>query len=62
MSYHVYIQKDTEEVELKFPAPGESGNYQYAVCLRSHSCMDLDQMQLLKLEVHEAKCMPENHT
>uniref|UniRef100_A0A8C8BB28 Translocation protein SEC63 homolog n=1 Tax=Otus sunia TaxID=257818 RepID=A0A8C8BB28_9STRI len=49
------------EVELKFPAPGKPGNYQYTVYLRSDSYMGLDQIKPLKLEVHEAKPVPENH-
>uniref|UniRef100_A0A8C3H846 Translocation protein SEC63 homolog n=1 Tax=Chrysemys picta bellii TaxID=8478 RepID=A0A8C3H846_CHRPI len=49
------------EVELKFPAPGKPGNYQYTVYLRSDSFMGLDQVKPLKLEVHEAKPVPENH-
>ncbi|PKU47840.1 hypothetical protein llap_1879 [Limosa lapponica baueri] len=53
--------KDDEAVELKFPAPGKPGNYQYTVYLRSDSYMGLDQIKPLKLEVHEAKPVPENH-
>ncbi|OXB67973.1 hypothetical protein ASZ78_006609 [Callipepla squamata] len=49
------------QVELKFPAPGKPGNYQYTVYLRSDSYMGLDQIKPLKLEVHEAKPVPENH-
>uniref|UniRef100_A0A8C3FFN3 SEC63 homolog, protein translocation regulator n=1 Tax=Chrysemys picta bellii TaxID=8478 RepID=A0A8C3FFN3_CHRPI len=61
MPYHVCTLKDREEVELKFPAPGKPGNYQYTVYLRSDSFMGLDQVKPLKLEVHEAKPVPENH-
>uniref|UniRef100_A0A670HWP7 Translocation protein SEC63 homolog n=1 Tax=Podarcis muralis TaxID=64176 RepID=A0A670HWP7_PODMU len=61
MPYHVCTLKDREEVELKFPAPGKPGNYQYTVYLRSDSYMGLDQIKPLKLEVHEAKPVPENH-
>ncbi|XP_064196488.1 translocation protein SEC63 homolog isoform X2 [Anguilla rostrata] len=61
MPYHVCTLKDTEEVELKFPAPSKTGNYQYSVILRSDSFMGLDQIKPLKLEVHEAKQMPDNH-
>ncbi|KAJ7401843.1 Translocation protein SEC63 like protein [Pitangus sulphuratus] len=61
MPYHVCTLKDKEEVELKFPAPGKPGNYQYTVYLRSDSYMGLDQIKPLKLEVHEAKPVPENH-
>ncbi|KAI5094313.1 translocation protein SEC63-like [Silurus meridionalis] len=61
MPYHVCTLKDTEEVELKFPAPSKTGNYQYSVILRSDSYMGLDQFKPLKLEVHEAKAMVDNH-
>uniref|UniRef100_A0A7N6B985 Translocation protein SEC63 homolog n=1 Tax=Anabas testudineus TaxID=64144 RepID=A0A7N6B985_ANATE len=61
MPYHVCTLKDTEEVELKFPAPSKTGNYQYSVILRSDSYLGLDQIKPLKLEVHEAKAMLDNH-
>ncbi|XP_030626411.1 translocation protein SEC63 homolog isoform X1 [Chanos chanos] len=61
MPYHVCTLKDTEEVELKFPAPSKTGNYQYNVILRSDSYLGLDQIKPLKLEVHEAKAMVDNH-
>uniref|UniRef100_A0A672FZ44 J domain-containing protein n=1 Tax=Salarias fasciatus TaxID=181472 RepID=A0A672FZ44_SALFA len=61
MPYHVCTLKDTEEVELKFPAPPKTGNYQYSVILRSDSYLGLDQIKPLKLEVHEAKAMLDNH-
>ncbi|XP_063773143.1 translocation protein SEC63 homolog [Pseudophryne corroboree] len=61
MPYHVCTLKDQEEVELKFPAPSKPGNYQYTLFLRSDSYMGLDQIKPLKLEVHEAKPIPENH-
>ncbi|CAB1450175.1 unnamed protein product [Pleuronectes platessa] len=59
--YHVCTLQDTEEVELKFPAPSKTGNYQYSVILRSDSYLGLDQIKPLKLEVHEAKAMMDNH-
>ena len=59
--YHVCTLKDKEEVELKFPAPGKPGNYQYTVFLRSDSYVGLNQIKPLKLEVHDAKPVPENH-
>ncbi|KAM9317396.1 translocation protein SEC63 homolog [Gastrophryne carolinensis] len=59
--YHVCTLRDLEEVELKFPAPSRPGNYQYTLFLRSDSYMGLDQIKPLKLEVHEAKPIPENH-
>uniref|UniRef100_A0A8C5CW84 Translocation protein SEC63 homolog n=1 Tax=Gadus morhua TaxID=8049 RepID=A0A8C5CW84_GADMO len=61
MPYHVCTLKDTEEVELKFPAPSKTGNYQYSVILRSDSYLGLDQIKPLKLEVHEAKAVLDNH-
>ncbi|XP_073531907.1 translocation protein SEC63 homolog [Phyllobates terribilis] len=61
MPYHVCTLRDQEEVELKFPAPSKPGNYQYTVFLRSDSYMGLDQVKPLKLEVHEAKPIPDNH-
>ncbi|XP_028653457.1 translocation protein SEC63 homolog [Erpetoichthys calabaricus] len=61
MPYHVCTLKETEEVELKFPAPSKPGNYQYSVILKSDSYMGLDMIKPLKLEVHEAKHMPDNH-
>lgn len=61
MPYHVCTLRNQEEVELKFPAPSKPGNYQYTVFLRSDSYMGLDQIKPLKLEVHEAKPIPENH-
>ncbi|XP_005992542.1 translocation protein SEC63 homolog [Latimeria chalumnae] len=61
MPYHVCTLRDTEEIELKFPAPCKPGNYQYTVVLRSDSYIGLDQIKPLKLEVHEAKPVPENH-
>ncbi|XP_075718357.1 translocation protein SEC63 homolog isoform X1 [Rhinoderma darwinii] len=61
MPYHVCTLRDQEEVELKFPAPNKPGNFQYTVFLRSDSYMGLDQIKPLKLEVHEAKPIPDNH-
>uniref|UniRef100_A0A8C5GG04 J domain-containing protein n=1 Tax=Gouania willdenowi TaxID=441366 RepID=A0A8C5GG04_GOUWI len=49
MPYHVCTLKDTEEVELKFPAPSKAGNYQYSVILRSDSYLGLDQIKPLKV-------------
>ncbi|XP_072297746.1 translocation protein SEC63 homolog [Eucyclogobius newberryi] len=57
MPYHVCTLKDTEEVELKFPAPSKTGNYQYSVILRSDSYLGLDLIKPLKLEVHEARAI-----
>ncbi|KAG2467643.1 SEC63 protein, partial [Polypterus senegalus] len=48
MPYHVCTLKETEEVELKFPAPSKPGNYQYSVILKSDSYMGLDMIKPLK--------------
>lgn len=61
MPFHICTLKDREEVELKFPAPRRPGIHQYIVCLRSDSYVGLDRIQPLKLEVHEAKPVLENH-
>ena len=39
------------QVELKFPAPSKTGNYQYSVILRSDSYLGLDQIKPLKVSV-----------
>ncbi|KAJ8008714.1 hypothetical protein DPEC_G00081280 [Dallia pectoralis] len=61
MPCHVCTLRDTEEVELKFPAPSKTGNYQFSVIMRSDSYMGLDQIRPLKLEVHEARAVIDNH-
>uniref|UniRef100_A0A3Q3F073 Translocation protein SEC63 homolog n=1 Tax=Labrus bergylta TaxID=56723 RepID=A0A3Q3F073_9LABR len=62
MPYHVCTLKDTEEVELKFPAPSKTGNYQYSVILRSDSYLGLDQIKPLKVSRNLwAKAMLDNH-
>lgn len=38
-------------MELKFPAPSKTGNYQYSVILRSDSFLGLDQIKPLKVTV-----------
>lgn len=43
------------QVELKFPAPSKTGNYQYYVILRSDSHLGLDQIKPLK--VTERPCV-----
>uniref|UniRef100_A0A3P8UTX3 SEC63 homolog, protein translocation regulator n=1 Tax=Cynoglossus semilaevis TaxID=244447 RepID=A0A3P8UTX3_CYNSE len=55
--YHVCTLKDTEEVELKFPAPSKTGNYQYSVILRSDSFMGLDQIKPLKVNKVQYSCV-----
>jgi len=53
--------RDTEEIELKFPAPQKPGRYTYSVWLRSDSYFDCDQKFELKLDVKEAKPVVEDH-
>uniref|UniRef100_A0A8K9UB80 Translocation protein SEC63 homolog n=1 Tax=Oncorhynchus mykiss TaxID=8022 RepID=A0A8K9UB80_ONCMY len=55
MPYHVCTLKDTEEVELKFPAPSKTGNYQYSVILRSDSYLGLDQIRPLKVRPYNSR-------
>uniref|UniRef100_A0A673VYT1 Translocation protein SEC63 homolog n=1 Tax=Salmo trutta TaxID=8032 RepID=A0A673VYT1_SALTR len=55
MPYHVCTLKDTEEVELKFPAPSKTGNYQYSVILRSDSYLGLDQIRPLKVRCYNSR-------
>jgi len=43
------------QVELKFPAPSKTGNYQYSVILRSDSYLGLDQIKPLKVTFGEKK-------
>lgn len=38
-------------MELRFPAPSKTGNYQYFVVLRSDSYLGLDQFKPLKVTV-----------
>ena len=48
------------QVELKFPAPSKTGNYQYSVIMRSDSYLGLDQIKPLKVCVcvqpHDSPC------
>uniref|UniRef100_H2YM46 J domain-containing protein n=1 Tax=Ciona savignyi TaxID=51511 RepID=H2YM46_CIOSA len=53
--------REEQEIELKFPAPQKPGRYTYQVWLRSDSYLDCDQKQDIKLDVHEAKPIEEDH-
>nr|XP_002126467.1 translocation protein SEC63 homolog [Ciona intestinalis] len=53
--------RESEEIELKFPAPQKPGRYTYQVWLRSDSYLDCDQKQDIKLDVKEAKPLEEEH-
>uniref|UniRef100_A0A8C9VJ11 Translocation protein SEC63 homolog n=1 Tax=Scleropages formosus TaxID=113540 RepID=A0A8C9VJ11_SCLFO len=61
MPYHVCTLRDAEEVELKFPAPSKTGNYQYSVILRSDSYLGLDQIKPLKAMVQHGHMVPFTH-
>ncbi|XP_075910541.1 translocation protein SEC63 homolog [Petromyzon marinus] len=52
---HVCTLRDSEELELRFPAPERPGVYSFAVVLRSDSYLGFDQVHPLKFEVHEAR-------
>ena len=45
------------QVELKFPAPSKTGNYQYSVILRSDSYLGLDQIKPLKVTEQLCVCV-----
>lgn len=47
------------QVELKFPAPSKTGNYQYSVILRSDSYLGLDQIKPLKVRRERCVCVRE---
>jgi len=51
---------DTQEIDVKFPAPRKPGVYQYTMCLKSDSYLDMDLTQNLKFDVKEAKVI-ESH-
>ncbi|XP_039247558.1 translocation protein SEC63 homolog [Styela clava] len=52
---------DSQEVELKFPAPQSPGRYSYDVWVRSDSYLDCDVKKELKFNVEEAKEIDEDH-
>lgn len=52
--------KDTEEIDLKFLAPGVPGTYTYTVILKSDSYIDFDIIHNFKLEVQPAKKIEEH--
>ena len=53
--------RDTQEVELKFPAPGKTGKYTYTIWCRSDSYLDCDRYHDIKLDVKEAPPVDEDH-
>lgn len=59
--YHLTNLVDTEEVELKFTAPGKPGHYNFTVCVRSDSYFGVDLLEDIRLEVQEAREAPTAH-
>merc|ERR1711862_35996 len=50
-----------EEVELKFTAPPKPGHYTFTVNVKSDSYLGVDVTQDIKLDVHEARDIPDSH-
>jgi len=53
--YHLTNLVNTEEVELKFTAPGKPGHYNFTVCIRSDSYFGVDLLEDIRLDVQEAR-------
>merc|ERR1719481_148144 len=47
--YHLTNLVNSEEVELKFTAPGKPGHYNFTVCVRSDSYLGTDLLEDIKL-------------
>jgi len=58
---HVTALVEREEVELKFTAPAKPGHYSFTVAIRSDSYLGADVSQDIKLDVHEARDVPDEH-
>lgn len=58
---HVTGLVEREEVELKFTAPAKPGHYSFTVAVRSDSYLGADVSQDIKLNVHEARDVPDEH-
>merc|ERR1719384_1598835 len=58
---HVTGLVEREEVELKFTAPAKPGHYSFTVAVKSDSYLGVDVTQDIKLDVHEAREIPEEH-
>merc|ERR1711971_57957 len=58
---HVTGLVDREEVELKFTAPAKPGHYSFTVAVKSDSYLGVDVTQDIKLDVHEARDVPNEH-
>lgn len=52
----VYDLKEEKEIQLQFTAPSK-GNYQFQLCVRSDSYVDMDLIKSVKFDVKEAKKM-----
>ncbi|XP_072037155.1 translocation protein SEC63 homolog, partial [Amphiura filiformis] len=52
----VYDLKEEKEIQLQFTAPPK-GNYQFQLCVRSDSYLDMDLIKPVKFDVKEAKKM-----
>jgi len=59
--YHLTNLVNSEEVELKFTAPGKPGHYNFTVCVRSDSYLGTDLLEDIKLDVQEARVAPTEH-
>jgi len=59
--YHLTNLVTTEEVELKFTAPGKPGHYNFTVCVRSDSYLGVDLLEDIRLDVQEAREAPTAH-
>merc|ERR1719357_2258624 len=59
--YHLTNLVNTEEVELKFTAPGKPGHYNFTVCIRSDSYFGVDLLEDIRLDVQEAREAPTEH-
>jgi len=59
--HHVTSLVEREEVELKFTAPPKPGHYTFTVNVKSDSYLGVDVTQDIKLDVHEARDIPDSH-
>jgi len=58
---HVTGLVEREEVELKFTAPAKPGHYSFTVAVKSDSYLGVDVSQDIKLDVHEAREVSNEH-
>lgn len=50
---------DEQEVDIRFPAPGRAGTYNYVVYVRSDSYIEIDCKYDFSITVHERQEEPE---